>query len=158
VTGDRLDCTTPIGQAWIARQRAIVAYCSRAWQVDAASPADDSDSVIDALFSRAGRLLAVGEVKARNLTIAELHAHGSYLVTFDKLVIARDVGARLRVPFVLIVGLVDAVVFWQVADPAGRWLVDMRINRTTTQATCNGGDAVRANAYLSLDDMRYVNP
>jgi hypothetical protein len=148
-----LDSLTARGQTYIARQHAIVAACGRLWSADAVELSSDI-SPIDALYTRAGRLFRIAEVKAREMTLRELRQHGSYLVTFDKLVEGRALAARLGVEYVLVAGLTDAIVWWSVTDSAGEWRARLRTARTTTQATCNGGKVERANAYLVLDEMQ----
>jgi len=151
--GRMLDCVTPRGQAFVVEQRAIAERLARVRGLDVVHLASAGAAPIDALFHRAQRLCAIGEVKARAMSYAGLVDFGSYLVTFDKLCHGRDLAARLEVEYVLVVGLLDAVVWWNVSDKRGRWLVEFVTRATETQATCNGGIAVRMNAYLSLDRM-----
>lgn len=141
-----LDCETPVGRAWIARQRSTVNRCAAAWCVEIAAPPEPSR--VDALISRCGALLAVAEVKSRDLSFAALKDHGTYLVTFEKLNAGREIAQCLHVPYLLIVGLSDAVVYWQISDALGEWCAPMSIERTETQATSNGGTAERANAFV----------
>jgi len=152
-----LDSTTPRGVPFIARQHAILDELARVWRVDVARTADGTPANVDAVIARDGQLLAVLEIKARDCTLVMLREFGSYLVTFDKLIAGRMVAARLRVGFALVVGLLDAVVWFPIADGKGDWIVRLSIARTTTQRTCNGGSAERANAYLDLRDMRVVS-
>lgn len=153
-----LDCLTPTGRAWIARQRATVDRCAREWDADAIITDDRSAAPVDALFSRGATLLAVAEVKTRTMTLAALRDRQSYLVTLEKLIEGRELARVLRVPYLLIVGLDDAVVYWTVSDGAGEWRVSFTMARTPTAATCNGGAALRANAYLRLDVMKVLKP
>ena len=149
-----LDALTERGQGFIRSQCAIIEQCAASWACEAVHMAGHA-TPIDALFTRAGTLFRVGEIKTRpDLTLRHLRGLGSYLVTFDKLVNGRDLAVRLNVDYVLVVGLPDALVWWWVSDAVGAWRSQMRVARTTTQATCNGGEAERANAYLSLGDMR----
>lgn len=64
-------------------------------------------------------------------------------------------GRALCIPFVLVVALADQVVWWEVLDADGA-LLFYEVRDTETQATCNGGSAVRRNAYLPLDQMRVL--
>lgn len=147
-----LDSLTPTGQRYIAQQRGLIHTCAAAWRSDGVH-LDAPACGIDGMFVRDGRLWRVAEVKARDLAIADLRSLGSYLVTFDKLVGGRAIGARLGVDFVLIVGLRDALVWWWIADARGEWRAQLSVDRTTTQANCNGGEVERANAYISLRGM-----
>ena len=152
-----LDCNTPVGRAWIARQHQIVDVCKTIFRCEAVTTFDDGDAPVDVLFARRNTLIAVAEIKNRALTLAGLNGFGSYVVTLEKLLRGRAIAQVLRVPYVLVVGLTDAVVHWTVTDARGDWLIDFDVAHTATQATCNGGSAVRANAYLQLGAMK-VHP
>ena len=67
----------------------------------------------------------------------------------------RDLCRALSVPGFLAVLLIgdDKIVFWQICDAAGNFLPALEGKATETQRTCNGGETVRFNAYLKLDDM-----
>ena len=149
-----LDCNTPKGRVWIAEQHATVRACLLLFACDAVETDDRTSAAVDALFYRKGTLIAAAEVRNRSMTVATLQAHGSYLVTFMKLVKGWNLAKQLRVPFVLVVGLSDAIVHWKISDDRGRWLASFRVARTWTQATANGGKMLRANAYLDLDVMK----
>ena len=149
-----LACNTPKGRFWIHEQHATVRACCVLFRCDAVETRDDTEAVLDVLFFRAGTLAAVAEVRNRPMALAALRAHGSYLVTFRKLVRGWLLAEQHCVPFVLVVGLTDAIVHWQISDKEGNWQAACRIARTWTQATANGGRAVRANAYLDLKEMR----
>lgn len=151
-----LDCTTPRGKSFIWRQDMILARCACVWSVDVVATPAERESPIDALLHCDGRLIAVVEVKARDMTLQQLHTYGSYLVTLQKLEQGRDVARLLCVPYLLIVGFwpEQTICWWRISDERGAWRVPMRREQTLTQMTCNGGTAFRMNAYLSLDAMR----
>jgi len=150
-----LACLTPKGREAIERQLDIARRCGTIWCAGAVATPSHREAGIDVLFHRADALVAVAEVKWRpNLTLEQLHGFGSYLVTFEKINGLRIAGRDLCVSSLLIVGLVDAIVYWPIADGDGNWLPSMTIQKTTTQATVNGGVATRANAYLTLTHMR----
>lgn len=145
----QLDCDTPVGRAWIARQHETTDRCAAAWNVHIAATVEPSP--VDVLISRRGRLFAVAEVKSRDMSIAELIGWRTYLVTFEKLLAGREIAMTLRVPFLLIVGLTNGIVYWQISDADGEWCVPLTITKTTTQATSNGGVAERVNAYIPFN-------
>jgi len=99
--------------------------------------------------------MAVAEMKWRgeSLTLETLRRFGTYLITHRKLQRGRVAARLLHVPLFLIVGLADCTVWWKVADADGAWCEDPDVQRTRTQATVNGGTALRWNAYLSLSQM-----
>jgi hypothetical protein len=143
-----LDCETPRGQVFLAREQRIAALCAEAWHATVMHAAPPR--TIDALFAHDAYLYRVAEIKTRDMTWDDLQRFGSYLVTFDKLLAGRDLGVRLQVEYVLVVGLLDATVWWPITDAKGAWTADLRVQQTETRATCNGGSAVRANAYVCL--------
>jgi len=151
-----LDCLTPAGQRAIEAQRAILdRFLSVYPDVECLLTATDQPAAVDAVIGRRGVVVAVAEVKARNATLACLREQfGSYLITASKIEEARKVGMGLSASTLLIVGLLDAIVWWKLAAPDGSWLVPFRCEETVTQATVNGGSACRLNAYLSLEPMK----
>jgi hypothetical protein len=152
-----LDCETPVGRAWIARQRETAARCAVAWRVDVMGTVEPCR--VDAMLARDGCLLAVAEIKSRAMTFAQLQKHGTYLVTFEKLTAGRELAAQLCVPFLLVVGLLDAIVYWQISNADGEWCcLPITIDKTTTQATSNGGIADRTNAYIPANKRAGLHP
>lgn len=147
-----LDCNTKLGREWIQKQHRVMELFAASFDWKVIGTNDTRDGDIDALFfNDDDTLTIVAEVKCRNMSLGELRNFGSYLITFEKLNKGRNVAMAFRVPFILIVGLTDAVIFWQVSDDEGNWTAEFSIKQTRTQATCNGGETVRANAYLSLE-------
>lgn len=117
---------------------------------------DNRDADVDALFISDGTLVGIAEIKCRSMSLDQLRKYGDYLITESKLVRGEVVSTALRVPYMLIVQLSDATVFWRVTDRRGKRQITWETRETETQATCNGGKAVRMNAYLPLDDMKIV--
>ena len=154
-----LDCTTARGRLYIARQHEIAARCGATWNVTPVATPDTKGAAVDVMFMRATVLASVAEIKARELTRAQLTRFGSYLVTFEKLEQGRRLAQTLSVPFLLIVGLWPdrEIVWWPIAKADGTYRFEIRRERTPTQATCNGGQATRENAYLPLDHMRLLD-
>jgi len=146
-------------QPYITRQKSIVETCARAWNVNAIHLTGNYCPA-DALFVRAGCVVAVVEVKTRpTLTLAGLRGFTDppgYLVTFDKLVAGRKIARQFGAPYVFVAELVDALVWWLVADANGMWQARLGTAPTTTQATAAGGETTRANAFLALADMRVL--
>ena len=152
-----LDCRTPVGELWVARQSALTRILAVALRTDAIETPLQSAASIDVLFSRAGVLAAVAEIKCRDLSYDQLLQYGSYLITDDKIQRGRRIAAELAVPFFLFVGLRtdQRIVYWQLADADGVMTTTTTVRVTDTKRTCNDATPiVRANAYLALDTMR----
>ena len=130
-------------------------FRSESKKIHFATTNDKSDADVDAVMWK-GDIVAVAEVKARNMTIAQLLKFGSYLVTFSKLQKLRNVSMSLRCRGILLVFLIpeSKIVWWNICNSNGDWLCDTKVERTQTQATCNGGIAIRDNAYLPVSLMK----
>jgi hypothetical protein len=155
-----LDCRTPVGEVWVARQSALTRIIALALGTDAVETPLRSAASLDALFSRAGVLAAVAEIKCRDMSYDELLQYGSYLITDDKIQRGRRIAAELAVPFFLFVGLRtdQRIVYWQLADADGVMTTATTVNVTDTKRTCNDATPIaRANAYLALDTMRELH-
>jgi hypothetical protein len=152
----RLDCLTPRGRVWIAQQRKTAREIAARWNATLIETPDDTCAAIDALFARDGVLVGLAEIKCRTLSLDELKGFGDYLITAEKLERGIALAAACGVSFVLIVRLADAIGWWRVSDAAGRRCLAWQERETATRATCNGGTAVRRNAYLPLDAMTAV--
>lgn len=110
---------------------------------------------IDALLLKDNELRGVAETKCRyGLTEEQFtqQFRGEWLVTMDKLVKGAEVASSLCVPLYGFLYLVDAGVLLtkKLADEGGLFVTPFRCERTLTQATVNGGEVVRANAYIDM--------
>ena len=153
------DCASPRGKVAILHEQRIAARMAHAWRAEVVmtGTGDAYDiAAVDAIFSRAGVICAVAEIKWRapSLTFTSLHRFGSYLITHRKLQRGRVAARLLRVPYLVVAGLADADVWWTVADLSGRWVENVHVAKTTTQRTINGGTVLRWNAYIPLTHMR----
>ena len=153
-----LDCVSPRGLTYIERQTNCLCALERAWGVQMLATPNAEAADVDALAVREGKVVAVLEVKSREMGLDQLRRFGSYLITFDKLMKLRAVAAALCVPGLVVVSLLkdQRVVMWKICDAGGRMMVPLEGKVSQTQATCNGGSADRYNAYLSLDAMEIV--
>jgi Holliday junction resolvase len=149
-----LDVNTPMGQFYVAKESVAITILEKHNPgVKYIHTPSESSSVVDLLAIRNGNLSAIGEVKSRNMTEAQLQTFdGEWLVTFEKLQEGARVAKALRVPFYGVLHLIpeDKVLVKRLADEDGQLLAKMRIERTQTQATCNGGQKIRTNAYIDM--------
>lgn len=152
-----LDCNTSNGRRFIAYQHECLAAFCKSKKVSCITTNDTLSADIDAIFYR-DSVLAVGECKTRQLTLKQLKQFGSYLISYSKIEKLVSVSKSLQCSGLLIVYLIpDATIVWcKVCDTQGKILVDLSRKTTTTQATCNGGTAVRENAYIPVSDMLVI--
>jgi hypothetical protein len=111
---------------------------------------------IDGVFIRNERIVACAEVKSRNMTVEQLEKFNHlWLVTRSKIEELKLISSLLCVVGVGILYLVPSrVVLMQTICRNGQWLVDFQVDETATQATCNGGEAVRDNAFISMSGAK----
>lgn len=97
-------------------------------------------------------IAGIFESKCRDLTFEQLFAFGSWLVTFEKLEKCKAVSELLQVPFFGFLYLIpeDRTLLWKITDEEGKYDFDFKVRETETQATINGGKAIRNNAYLPI--------
>ena len=152
-----LDINTPRGQRTLEQEHRAAHIIVSAWRgVRYISTPKDEAAAIDALILREDDLCAVAEVKCRECTLATLRGayKNEWLVTASKLDEAVEVARRLVVPFWCFVYLVpdDVVLRVKVWEPERGWIAKIRKEKTVTQATVNGGSALRLNAFIDMTD------
>lgn len=154
-----LDVNTPRGQETLAHERRCAAIFEAhypGWQY--VNTPKDGPGRADALLMNAGAVRAVAEQKSRTCSLQTFRTafRNEWLVTYSKLVAVRDVAVGLGVPAFGMLYLVpdDVLLMIRMCDWRGAWLPTFRIDRTTTQATVNGGQATRENAYIDMTTAR----
>jgi len=120
----------------------------------------DQPAIVDAVIANdKNKLLCVAETKCRydmdiNKFVNEYE--GQWLITFEKLDKASKIAASLCVPLVGFLYIVPSktLLFKKLTDNNGQFSCSMNVAETVTQATCNGGVALRKNAYVDMSDAR----
>jgi hypothetical protein len=86
------------------------------------------------------------------LTYVRLIEFGSWLVTNEKVENCRLLSEMLCVPFFGFLYLVPdrKAMLWQITDLEGNFLFPFEVKETLTKETINGGEVLRANAFLSI--------
>ena len=158
-----LDINTPRGQKSLEYERRcaeIWLSCNPGWQY--INTPKDSDSPVDAvLVDPTLTVRALVEQKSRDMSRAQLaDFKEEWLVTLDKLIRASGVSRQLRVPLVGFLYLIpdDCLLTKPLSDAGGLFVAKFRCDRTSTQATINGGEAVRANAYIDMSGAKEFSP
>lgn len=115
---------------------------------------------IDGLIVRDGTLIAGAEVKCRNMTIDELKNTYSnrWLVTADKVdrgvAVCKSLGIDFRGFLYLVPNKMLLIVpIWSYEKG---YVADIEYEQTKTQATVNGGIALRLNAYIDVSGAKAV--
>lgn len=150
-----LDITTPRGRIAANDQHAALDILRSAWpSVQIVETSDMDRAHVDAIAVKDGIASAVFEVKSRDMTEAQLKKFGDeWLVTFEKVLTGINVAYSLAVPFFGLLYLVPdkKLMLVKIADKDGKSCCKFRVETTETQATCNGGLALRANAFIDMN-------
>lgn len=116
----------------------------------------DSPAPVDGMLVKAGttQIFRVAETKCRMMTMRDLFGkfEGTWLVTHQKLKDLAEAARLYGVPGTGLLYLVPdkLVLAVKICDKEGRFLYDLDVKRTVTQATVNGGVASRENAFIPM--------
>jgi hypothetical protein len=113
----------------------------------------EGSAAVDAIIVRHERMFAVAETKCRQMTLTELRArHGNeWLVTNEKIRKGAVCADLLGVEFWGLLYLVpDKTLLRIKMYSKGRWHTPIRVAKTETQKTVNGGKIVRENAFIYM--------
>jgi hypothetical protein len=118
----------------------------------------DTPALVDAIVTNKSstELLGVAETKCRydiaSLEQFQANYKNEWLVTWSKVNNAINIATSMGVPCVGFLYLVKPRVLLtqKLSDNTGRLAVDVRLSTTSTQATINGGIALRTNAFINM--------
>lgn len=118
----------------------------------------DTPALVDAIVTNknSSELLGVAETKCRydiaSLEQFQANYKNEWLVTWSKVNNAINIATSMGVPCVGFLYLVKPRVLLtqKLSDNTGRLAVDVRLSTTSTQATINGGIALRTNAFINM--------
>lgn len=154
-----LDINTPRGQQTLADEREAAAiYESNYPQCRYINtPKKEAGDVDGLIIGRVDPVLVcVTETKCRYDMTLDHFANvynREWLVTFDKIIKGIRIGEALCVPFWGFLYIVPskALLIRRIWSPQhGLEFMRLVVRKTKTQATCNGGEAVRDNAFLEM--------
>ena len=151
-----LDVLSPKGQKAIEDLRKGLALVGHRY----IETNQDRDADIDGFFlTDDGRtILAAYEGKARDMTLDQLRRSfdNEWILTFDKISKGAAIARALRVPLHGVIYLVpdNVALVIKLTDSLGNIITPLRTAVTETKANCNGGKAIRTNAYVRMDKAR----
>jgi len=107
---------------------------------------------LDGVLIKDNKIERIIEVKVRWMSLDELKQRGSYLISMDKLQHGRAVSRAFRVPFYILLYLVesDNIVSIKMTRDDGEFITPFREEVTRTKENIYGGSVERLNAYVSL--------
>lgn len=120
---------------------------------------NNKPSDIDGVITKKGAVYAISEIKCRvSMTLRDFEDwyDAEWLVTFDKITRGITLSKALQVPFVgfLYFPVEGVLLVQKIYDPDNGMEVVMQIRRTQTQATVNGGNIWRDNAYIDMSNAK----
>lgn len=153
-----LDSQTPTGQRFIQLQRDTQQILeARGYKFIEMSRETSNHDVIIA-SEKDGVLTATGiaEIKCREMAgdvpITREYLKSGYLISYDKLTYGASASELFGIPYFVIVNLIPEryILIWKLAED-GNFLFEFPVRESQTKKNCNGGVAVRLNAYLPLE-------
>ena len=93
------------------------------------------------------------EFKSRDESWDSMMHYGTYLISWNKIQNGMEMSRMMRVPFILIVYLVQSqmVLGVEIATEDGALAIpDIEVKETRTQRSIEGGSVMRKNAYIDL--------
>lgn len=156
-----MDILTPLGQETLAHERRAVEIFSEHYPEFSYMHTDkDAPIAIDALITKENQIVAAAETKCRRMTEDEFFKQydGLWLVTFDKVIRAKEIANSLMVPLIGMLYLVpdDVLLVKTLVKRDGTFDVSFNVDKTRTQATVNGGEIYRDNAYIDMNDAKIL--
>ena len=153
-----LNCQTPTGQRFIQLQRDTQRILeARGYKFIEMSKENSGHDVIIA-SEKGGVLTATGiaEIKCREFIgstpITRANLKGGYLISYHKLTYGASASELFGIPYFVIVNLIPEryILIWKLAED-GDFLFEFPVRESQTKKSCNGGVAVRLNAYLPIE-------
>jgi hypothetical protein len=153
-----LDINTPRGQQTLADELDAVAifesnYPECRYFHTPKQTRADVDGIVIHLETK--NIRCVAETKCRyDMTLEKLAEayNDEWLLTFDKIIRGIKLAEALCVPFYGLLYVVQdkALLAPRLWSPRAGLELGLTIRKTKTQATCNGGEAVRDNAFINM--------
>jgi len=153
-----LDINTPKGQITLAQEQAQLAILAKsAPGVSFIQTPKDQPADVDGFIVREGSIVGMFLSSCRTSSREQMRKWGdTWLLTFDKIQKAIPLAKQLCVPVYGCIYLVpdQMVLTLTLVSAKGEVMPSMRLERTKTQASVNGGQVVRTNAYISLESAK----
>lgn len=120
---------------------------------------DNRPADFDGVLVHNGRVAGIVEIKCRvSMTVEKFETEykSEWLVTFDKVRRCMQAADAIQAPFVgfLYFPREKTLLYKRIYDPVNGVSASMRLARSRTQATVNGGQIVRENAYIDMSDAK----
>ena len=157
-----LDILTEKGQESLKEEkRAYEIFLQKNPEFKIVETIKNKSADIDALIIdiKNNAVCAVIETKSRDLTYDKLinNFNNEWLVTFEKIQKGQRLSKAFCVPFYGFLYLKgdDMLATIKICDSDGEFIQQLRIERTKTQKTINGGTIIRANGFINMKEATY---
>jgi hypothetical protein len=153
-----VDILTEKGQVSLNDEQTLAKWLEKNFSLKYIQTPKDTPALVDAIVTNKSstELLGVAETKCRydiaSLEQFQTNYKNEWLVTWSKVNNAINIATSMGVPCVGFLYLVKPKVLLtqKLSDNTGRLAVDVRLSTTSTQATINGGIALRTNAFINM--------
>lgn len=157
-----MDILTTKGQQTVADESDAYAIWERNFpEYKVISTPKDKPAVIDAVLLKNNTMRYAVETKCRydmTLESFELERNYEWLITNEKIIKSAELAKNLGLPLVGFLYFVKdkCLLAKRISDSDGKIVCDMRVAETKTQTTVNGGQIIRANAFLQMDGAKIL--
>jgi len=153
-----MDINTPRGQQTLIEEQAAADLMESMWKrVRYIHTDKSSTSKLDAFLVRDNRTVAAVLTSCRrecSLSTFRFTWNDEWILTYRKVQLGAWLCKHIMIPLYGFLYIVDVkkLVVQKLYDPArdAPWVAKIRVNRTWTQATVNGGEALRWNGYIKI--------
>jgi hypothetical protein len=153
-----VDILTEKGRVSLNDEQTLAKWLEKNFSLKYIQTPKDTPALVDAIVTNknSSELLGVAETKCRydiaSLEQFQTNYKNEWLVTWSKVNNAINIATSMGVPCVGFLYLVKPRVLLtqKLSDNTGRLAVDVRLSTTSTQATINGGIALRTNAFINM--------
>lgn len=153
-----MDILTEKGRVSLNDEQTLAKWLEKNFSLKYIQTPKDTPALVDAIVTNknSSELLGVAETKCRydiaSLEQFQTNYKNEWLVTWSKVNNAINIATSMGVPCVGFLYLVKPRVLLtqKLSDNTGRLAVDVRLSTTSTQATINGGIALRTNAFINM--------
>lgn len=159
-----MDILTTKGQISLSDERIVAQWVEKNFNFLYIETPKNSPALIDAiLIGKINKeIKGIIETKCRyKLTLEKFKTsfQSEWLVTWSKVHNAIQIADSLGVPCFGFLYLVDekTLLTQKLSEPNGKLNVKIRLETTETQATINGGKAIRTNAFINMSSAQVHN-
>jgi hypothetical protein len=150
-----MDILTTKGKETIEQANRAIYLLERKYpEIQYIKTAENAPAGLDGVLVSGGYVVSACEIKCRKTTLNALAEHFKFewLVSFDKIEKMLQISRLLGISALGLLYLVedDLLLVQKIVDKDGNVVGNIRIETTKTQATVNGGSAVRTNAFIDM--------